>query len=596
MAIKSPIDLTDQTLECTVKVDGNVIEDYYSLISIVVKHQVNRISTAEISFENTPNEDGKYEVSDSDDFVPGNLIEIFTGYGLEQHTSIFSGIITKQSFKVDSEFRTFNLHCTHEAIKMTFNRKEADFVEMADSDIINSIIAANGLIANVENSNYIQEILVQNASTDWDFIVSRAEFNGFLVVLNDRNTLIIGKPQLDQEPVLRLTMGESINDFSAELDAQSQMPSIESSTWDVDNQELIFEKADEPLLQNQSIISAKQLSETLGQEKQTIFSGSPMNAQALKTWADGALLKMRLTALKGMVSFQGNGLVTPGKLILFEGLGSRYNGKAFVSAVSHEISDGNWKTTVGFGLESTSIAQSTGFNAPAAAGQLPAVNGLQIATVKNISSDPKGLFRIQVVLSATNDQSGIWARVSNFYATSQAGSGFLPEIGDEVIVGFLDSNPCSPIVLGSLYSTSKPPYFSSNNDNYIKSIVTKSKLQISFDDEKKVISLATPAGNVFTLDDGNKRITLTDQNGNLLTMDANGIQISSNNEISFKAGGSINFDSAQSINLSAKMDVNVNAANIKNKASLSFTAKGEASAEISAAGQTTIKGALVNIN
>ncbi len=596
MAIKSPIDLTDQTLECTVKVDGNVIEDYYSLISIVVKHQVNRISTAEISFENTPNEDGKYEVSDSDDFVPGNLIEIFTGYGLEQHTSIFSGIITKQSFKVDSEFRTFNLHCSHEAIKMTFNRKEADFVEMADSDIINSIIAANGLIANVENSNYIQEILVQNASTDWDFIVSRAEFNGFLVVLNDRNTLIIGKPQLDQEPVLRLTMGESINDFSAELDAQSQMPSIESSTWDVDNQELIFEKADEPLLQNQSIISAKQLSETLGQEKQTIFSGSPMNAQALKTWADGALLKMRLTALKGMVSFQGNGLVTPGKLILFEGLGSRYNGKAFVSAVSHEISDGNWKTTVGFGLESTSIAQSTGFNAPAAAGQLPAVNGLQIATVKNISSDPKGLFRIQVVLSATNDQSGIWARVSNFYATSQAGSGFLPEIGDEVIVGFLDSNPCSPIVLGSLYSTSKPPYFSSNNDNYIKSIVTKSKLQISFDDEKKVISLATPAGNVFTLDDGNKRITLTDQNGNLLTMDANGIQISSNNEISFKAGGSINFDSAQSINLSAKMDVNVNAANIKNKASLSFTAKGEASAEISAAGQTTIKGALVNIN
>lgn len=596
MAIKSPIDLTDQTLECTVKVDGNVIEDYYSLISIVVKHQVNRISTAEISFENTPNEDGKYEVSDSDDFVPGNLIEIFTGYGLEQHTSIFSGIITKQSFKVDSEFRTFNLHCTHEAIKMTFNRKEADFVEMADSDIINSIIAANGLIANVENSNYIQEILVQNASTDWDFIVSRAEFNGFLVVLNDRNTLIIGKPQLDQEPVLRLTMGESINDFSAELDAQSQMPSIESSTWDVDNQELIFEKADEPLLQNQSIISAKQLSETLGQEKQTIFSGSPMNAQALKTWADGALLKMRLTALKGMVSFQGNGLVTPGKLILFEGLGSRYNGKAFVSAVSHEISDGNWKTTVGFGLESTSIAQSTGFNAPAAAGQLPAVNGLQIAKVKNISSDPKGLFRIQVVLSATNDQSGIWARVSNFYATSQAGSGFLPEIGDEVIVGFLDSNPCSPIVLGSLYSTSKPPYFSSNNDNYIKSIVTKSKLQISFDDEKKVISLATPAGNVFTLDDGNKRITLTDQNGNLLTMDANGIQISSNNEISFKAGGSINFDSAQSINLSAKMDVNVNAANIKNKASLSFTAKGEASAEISAAGQTTIKGALVNIN
>lgn len=597
MAIKSPTDLTDQTPKYIIKVNGEVLKDCYELLSISVKHQVNRISIATLSFKGVPDANGNHVFGDGDDFVPGNDIEIFAGYELEEVISIFSGLITKQSMQANSGCGVqFDLHCKHEAVKMTFNRKNIDFVSMTDSDIINNVVSANGLLASVEDSHYTHETLVQSGATDWDFIVSRAEFNGFLVILNDKRSVDISKPQLSQEPALRVKMGESIIDFSATLDAEVQTPSIEASTWDVDDQKLIIEKADEYSLQDERMISAKQLSETLGQEKQTIFSGSSMNSQALKAWADAKLLKMRLSAFRGTVSFQGNGLLTPGKLILLEGLSSRYNGNAFVSAVSHEIAYGEWKTTVDFGLDKTSITQAEGFNAPAAAGQLPAVNGLQIATVKNISSDPKGLFRIKVVLSATNDLEGIWARVSNFYASSGAGAGFLPEIGDEVIVGFLDSNPSSPIVLGSLYSTLNAPYFNADNDNYIKSIVTRSKLKISFDDDKKIITLATPYGNTFALDDENKQITLTDQNGNLVTMDPNGIHISSDKEINFKANGSINFKSAAAINLSAKTDVNTNALDINHKASHSFKAQGGSQAEISAGVKTIVKGSLVLIN
>jgi hypothetical protein len=53
---------------------------------------------------------------------------------------------------------------------------------------------------------------------------------------------------------------------------------------------------------------------------------------------------------------------------------------------------------------------------------------------------------------------------------------------------------------------------------------------------------------------------------------------------------------SQNVEVTAQMDVKVNALNITEQASVGFTAKGGATAELSASGQTTVKGALVMIN
>ena len=46
--------------------------------------------------------------------------------------------------------------------------------------------------------------------------------------------------------------------------------------------------------------------------------------------------------------------------------------------------------------------------------------------------------------------SGVWARLSGFYASKTFGSVFYPEIGDEVILGFMDQDPANPIILASV--------------------------------------------------------------------------------------------------------------------------------------------------
>jgi Rhs element Vgr protein len=599
MPVKSPIDIEDPTLYLTIKVDGSVIKDYYPIVSVHIVHEINRISSAEIIIIDKIAESEELPISDSNDFIPGNDLEILAGYGEDGEQSIFKGVIVKQAIRLNAG-SGFNLviTCKHKAVMMTFNRTEQEYENTADSDIISGIISKYGLSCTIDSTSSQQEVSFQKLATDWDFILSRAEFYGYITIL-DNEKIVIGKPKLDGDPLLRLTSGESIISFNAELNAEKQSPSLDASAWNPENQELLKSQATEPTVNIQGNLDAKKLSGKLNQAKLSLSSITPMPQDDLKTWADGRLLMIRLNAIKGQVTFMGNADVKVGGLIQLEGVGDRFNGKAFVSSVAHTIEEGVWNTKVKFGLDYKPIHEQINFSYPAATGQLPAIHGLQIGTVEKIFTDTSAAkYKILVNLASNaENKNGIWARVANFYATSGAGAFFLPEVGDEVIVGFLESDPRYPIVMGSLYSNSRQPAIEvKDNNNFIKSLTTKSNLKITFDDDKKITTVETPAGNAITLNDDEKFIEMKDQSNKTVKMTSDGINMQSEKDINIKATGNITLDATGKLMLSAKQDVAVSGMNIKNDAKAGFTAKGNANAEISASGQTVVTGGRVMIH
>lgn len=124
----------------------------------------------------------------------------------------------------------------------------------------------------------------------------------------------------------------------------------------------------------------------------------------------------------------------------------------------------------------------------------------QPAVVKD-NADPDGLGRVRVQFHwQKNDDMTPWIRV----AFPCAGSGdvyFVPEIDDEVMIGFEFENPNRPYVIGSVYhGKKKPVYFSDNNS--IKAIRTKDgnriilidgdegEIQILNKDDKNSITLS----------------------------------------------------------------------------------------------------------
>ncbi|RZL44137.1 MAG: hypothetical protein EOP00_21135 [Pedobacter sp.] len=223
------------------------------------------------------------------------------------------------------------------------------------------------------------------------------------------------------------------------------------------------------------------------------------------------------------------------------------------------------------------------------------MKGLKTAIVNN-NVDPFAQGRIQITLPSLTTPIHIWARMGNLYATNHAGVTFIPEIGDEVIVGFLNDDIRYPIILGSLHSSTQQQPITIKEGNTAKAITTFSGLKIAFDDDRKTITIATPAGNSVSINDDEKSILIKDQNGNQINMTPDGILIDSAKNIELNAKGEIIFNAQQQLSAIAKGDVKIAGLNINATADMGIEIIGNAAAELSSNGQTVIKGTMVMIN
>ena len=119
---------------------------------------------------------------------------------------------------------------------------------------------------------------------------------------------------------------------------------------------------------------------------------------------------------------------------------------------------------------------------------------------------------------------------------------------------------------------------------------------MELDDEKKMITISTPCKNSIVISDDAKGIKVKDQNRNEYMMDDKGIKLTSAKDIVLSAKGNIQLDAKGKIAVKATQDVSIEGMNVTAKAQTSLKVAGSASAELSASGQTVVKGAMVMIN
>jgi len=223
-----------------------------------------------------------------------------------------------------------------------------------------------------------------------------------------------------------------------------------------------------------------------------------------------------------------------------------------------------------------------------AAGLAGGVRGLQIGVVVQLQNDPDGEDRIRVrIPMIDNNGQGIWTRMASLDAGENRGAFFRPEIGDEVIVGFINDDPRDAVVLGMLNSSAKPAPLSAQDVNHEKGFTTRSKMHLLFNDDTKTITIDTPAGNSIKIDEQGMKIEIKDQNKNSITMGADGIKIESPMNIDIKAG--------VNLSLAAAASLSIGGASLGVKADGNLSMEG-ALAKLSAQGITEISGSLVKIN
>ncbi len=593
----SPTVNSSGVIKLSILANGAQLDEAIQVASVSVTKSINKIPFAKIVLLDGDMPSQDFPVSNSDDFKPGSEIEISAGYEQSEET-IFKGIVVKHGIKITGDnFSRLVIECRDKAVAMTIGRHNANYVDSKDSDIISTLISNYaGLSSDVGATTTEYKELVQYYCSDWDFLLSRAEVNGLLVCVED-GKLTVKSPQISDTPELKVSYGDDLMEFHAEMDARSQLAEVNSASWDPGTQKIVEEKVPPETLNEQGDLTSKKLAEVLNLKSFRLQSPALLEKSALKDWATGQQVKAGLARIRGRMKFQGSAKAKIGSLIELAGVGNRFNGNVFVSSVNHELANGNWITEVDFGMSPDWFAEQRNLVAPPASGFLPGIEGLQIGVVKKLDEDPNGQSRVQVsvpILQA--DTEGVWARLATFYASNQFGAFFIPEIGDEVILGYLNNDPSNPVILGSLYSSKLTPPYELTADNFTKAIVTRSELKIEFDDDKKITTIITPGNNKIILSDDEKSILMQDQNDNKVELSPDGIVMDSPKDISIKAKGKITIDAVGEISVSSKADVSVEGLNVNHTANVGFVAKGNASAELSASGQTTVKGAMVMIN
>lgn len=594
---KAPADGQEGPVRITILSEGNPLKDTVGVIAVEVFREFNKIPSARLTFADGNMPEQTFPLSDEDVLKPGSEITIKLGYDSDE-IEVFKGLVVKHGISIDQQNNsTLVVECKDKAVGMTLIRKNANHIKVKDSDICTTLIGeTSGLSADVEATKTKYEEVVQYLCTDWDFILTRAEVNGQLVNVED-SKVSIKAPEVSASPVLKVDYGDDLIKFQADVDAAYQFASVDSVCWDPKTQKAVKESVKPKALNAQGNLSTDDLAKVLGVDPYRLQTPVPLEKAVLKDWATGQNIKSGLSRIRGRMTFKGDPAAKVGKLITLSGVGKRFDGDVFVSSVSHEVRDGQWLTEVGFGLSSQWFSEKRDSVVPPASGLLPGVEGLQIGVVMKLDGDPEKENKIQVSVPVLQAKSeGVWARLATYYASESFGNFFIPEVGDEVVLGYFNNDPSNPVILGSLYSSKRKPPYELTKENYIKAIVTKSKLKIEFDDENKITTIITPSKNKIVLSDKDKSILLQDMNDNKVELSKSGIVMDSPKDIKISAKGKISIDAMGAIDISSKADVGVKGLNIKQEAQASFSAKGNASAELSASGQTVVKGALVMIN
>ncbi len=171
-------------------------------------------------------------------------------------------------------------------------------------------------------------------------------------------------------------------------------------------------------------------------------------------------------------------------------------GNYLISRVDHYAIDQTYLGTRGSGLQHYGnnfqcIADSIVLH-PAESVPKPIIQGPQSAFVvgpkgKEVYTDDYGRVKVQFHWDRKgekNEYSSCWLRVSQIWAGKNWGAVFIPRIGHEVIVQFLNGDPDRPIITGSVYNSDNTLPYQYPFDETKSGIKSPSSNELYFEDKK----------------------------------------------------------------------------------------------------------------
>lgn len=255
--------------------------------------------------------------------------------------------------------------------------------------------------------------------------------------------------------------------------------------------------------------------------------------------------------------------------------------------------------------------------APLRQTRIPRIQGPQTAVVVEGAEGSLDAFgRIVVRFHWAPEDQSMRCRVSQIWSQAEWGSMFIPHIGMEVVVEFLEGDPDQPLITGCVYNEKNHPSFP--NDNLTSGFKTVRNNQLFFYDtegsEEVYIRAQRDMSTSVQNDDAkrvhnNQSLTVDGKQSNAISKSKSesvggGLTLSVGGDEKHKVKGKLSIESDTEIELKVKdstitingTSIKMKAMNIDIEAATALKTKGGASAEHDGGVAMVIKAGIVNIN
>lgn len=382
------------------------------------------------------------------------------------------------------------------------------FVDMTDSDIAAQIAAEAGIeTGDIDETSVSHPHLAQVAQTDWAFLSSRALEIGYETGVSGGKLFFrrasgrppgggllgaIGGAIADAAGAgpAKLTYKDNLIAFYPRLSSAALTPEVEVRMWDPVDAKVVVGRSDMRSHTADVHDGAGDLASSFGRggllgmvpsvpsmpvpipglpdfgrppsTKARLSVDRPVGrgggvSGAVDEAADALAEHMASTFAEAEGYAVGDPKIQAGKKVQIDQVPQEFAGAWIVTNSRHvfDLEEGGYRTR--FFVSGRHERSLLGLAANAQTTRRSTIDGLVTAVVTN-NNDPEGLHRVKLAFPwLAPDFESDWARLAHLGMGDGWGAVFLPEVGDEVLVGFEHGDVRRPYVVGSL----------SNGDNKV---------------------------------------------------------------------------------------------------------------------------------
>ncbi|MBS1875622.1 MAG: type VI secretion system tip protein VgrG [Acidobacteria bacterium] len=348
------------------------------------------------------------------------------------------------------------------------------FQNMSALDVVKKVFQNRGFTDFRDDStgSFPQlEFCIQYGESDFNFVSRLLEQEGIFyyfeqgadkvtMVLADSNSTLQTCPHVSEVKYMAASGEAEIENTIRSLHHDVEVHTGKYSTWDYD-----FEKPSTDLNGGESSQDSQTEGEFYSYSDRYLTKDDASRYSRLRIEEQ----EVRMVTVKGEANCAA--LETGFKFTLEEHFRASVNLEYLLTAITYSGKNASYRSNANledysFANSFEAIPASVNFRPPKNA-KKPFMRGVQTAVVvgksgEEIWTDKYGRVRIQFFWDRDgqcDENSTGWVRVSHAWAGNNWGSFYLPRIGQEVIVAFLEGDPDQPIIVGRVYNALEmPPY------------------------------------------------------------------------------------------------------------------------------------------